>query len=177
MSSGALCGPDRPLEMLEVGEVIGRLRAAELSLFRWLGRLAPTLPAAHEAAWASAASLRAAWRATQLEPLLPVSAGLARPEEVAATAEPSGGDRVLDEAGRRYGELAGAYRYRLERLSAAADGAVERCLRRVLGDLEAEATALQRVENRLVGPLDSTVTLTPGHTAVQVRGLNPGGRA
>ncbi len=148
MTSGTLRGPDRPLHMAEVAAVIGELRAAELGLFRWLGRLAPTLPSAREVAWASAASLRAAWRASELEPLLPVSAGLATGEDpVHEPIESSapGGDDVFEQAGKRYRQLVDAYRYRLERLSPAADAAVERCLRRVLGDVEAEEETLGRV--------------------------------
>lgn len=136
--------------MAEVGAVIGALRDAELELFRRLGRLAPSFPVAAQASWASAGSLRAAWRASQLEPLLPVSTGLVPSVETAGLGEEVPGEEVPGEeilaaVAQRYHQLAEAYRFRLEHLSAAADGAVERCLLRVLTDLEREEGALHRV--------------------------------
>lgn len=141
--------------MAEVGAVIGALRDAELELFRRLGRLAPSFPVAAQASWASAGSLRAAWRASQLEPLLPVSTGLVPSVETAGLGEEVPGEEgpgeevpgeeILAAVAQRYHQLAEAYRFRLEHLSAAADGAVERCLQRVLTDLEREEGALHRV--------------------------------
>lgn len=148
-----LAGPEGPLPMAESAAVIGRLRLVELGLFAWLGTAAPSCPSAGEVVWASAASLRAAWRASQLETLLPVSAGLALPEAalrpgpaltaalVALRAEGSSGRRagVPETAATWYGVLQHAYGFRLERLSPAADGPLERVLRRVAADLHEEA--------------------------------------
>lgn len=83
-----LAGPARPLLMLDVGPALGGLRFVELALFEWLGQAAATLEEDHEAAWASAASFRAAWRASQLEGLLPVSVGLPNAELATAPSGP-----------------------------------------------------------------------------------------
>jgi hypothetical protein len=148
-----LSGPDRPLWLQDVAGVIGGLRDVEMALFCWLGRIAPTLTSAGEVAWASGASLRAAWRATQLEQLLPVSVGVAGAGGEAAPPDTplgaagealgpapaaSGSSTVLRLASAWYEALLQAYSFRLERLSTAADGPLERVLQRLVADLEAE---------------------------------------
>jgi hypothetical protein len=129
----------------------------ELALFSWLGHVAPSLEVPHEVAWASAASLRAAWRVAQLDPLLPVSAGIAvtamtRPAdpvmnalEVLVTA---GHAAVPETTARWYGTLRSVYDRRIAYLSPAADGPLERVLGRVRADLEAEIQAAEAVCER-----------------------------
>lgn len=147
-----LAGPARPLTMLEAGSVLGGLRFAELSLFEWLGGVARSLEADDDVAWASAGSLRAAWRASQLEVLLPVSVGL--PDAGAVTVAPSpavagavaqlGAGDVSETASSWYEALLAAYRQRLAFLAPAADPPLERVLSRLVADLEAERSLPQR---------------------------------
>lgn len=162
-----LRGPDGPLPMADTARVVGGLRRVELALFAALGHAAPLLAKPEQVVWASSASLRAAWRASQLECLVPVSAGLAPAagtpdavgtatavalESLAARGASSGVPAsVPDLAADWYDALLEAYRYRLERLSRAADGPLERVFVRVAGDLEAEADAeraLRKVPGR-----------------------------
>jgi len=150
-----LRGSEHPLQMADVAGVLGRFRDVELALFSWLGRTSRSLESAEEVVWASGASLRAAWRATQLEQLLPVSVGLGRteapsPSPTVATAtalealerlvpsDPPGSGFAAGLASAWYAALLDAYRYRLRWLSAAADGPLERLLERLLADLGAE---------------------------------------
>lgn len=152
-----LRGPEGVLAMVDTARVVGGLRRVELALFVALGHAAPLLELPEQVVWASSASLRAAWRASQLDCLMPVSTGLApaadRPDAVGpatasalealavfrASAEAPVG--VPELAADWYDALLGAYRYRLERLSPAADGPLERVFMRVAGDLEAEVDA------------------------------------
>lgn len=142
-------GPDGPLAMIQVAGAIGRLASLERALFAWLGRTSPSCGAPEEVVWACSASLRAGWRAAQLETLLPVSKGLAC-EQVG-----SGGHemdfrhgRVLDVAAAWYEVLEVSYRFRLERLSPAADGQLGRVLQRVVADLEPERATLRTLRKR-----------------------------
>jgi hypothetical protein len=187
-----LRGPERPLQMADVAGAIGRLRDVEMALFSWLGRTARTLEAADEVVWASAASLRAAWRAAQLEQLLPVSAGLAGAAaamqplatatetaiEALDSPEPPGRPgNVPRVASSWYDVLLAAYGCRLRWLSPAADGPLERVLERLVKDLEVEKERCEAVGNFLVGTLDSTVTLSPGQDGSAGSRADPGGRA
>jgi hypothetical protein len=141
--------------MLEVGPVLGGLRFVELALFEWLGRVAVTLADDDEVVWASAGSLRAAWRALQLEALLPVSVGLPNatsttapgPLVAGAVAQLDVGD-VPETASSWYEVLLVAYRQRLAWTAPAADAPLERMLTRVVTDLEAEQTTVQRASER-----------------------------
>jgi hypothetical protein len=148
--------PDRPLTMEDMAGVIGAFRDVEMALFSWLGRIAPTLSSADEVGWASGASLRAAWRAAQIEQLLPVSVGVPcacdtsasrRPalgaclEALEACTPPNGPGNVSGIVSHWYAALLQAYKGRLAHLSAAADGPLERVLQRLVADLEAERTA------------------------------------
>jgi len=139
--------------------VLGGLRFAELALFEWLGRVAAILEADDEVAWASAASLRAAWRASQLEVLLPVSVGL--PGAAVATAQVG---PLVAEAVARLGEapvaevpavasswydaLLVAYRQRLAWTAPAAVGPLERVLSRAVADLELEEATVRSASER-----------------------------
>jgi hypothetical protein len=161
-----LRGPDGHLTMAATSDVIGSLRSVELALFAWLGQEAPSGSSAEEIVWASAASRRAAWRALQLETLMPVSLGLvptsgwvANPRSQVAAwlatlagdvpdgAGPEADHRVLEGALTCYGPLLDAYRFRLEHRSRAADGPLERVLDRLTSDLEAEQHAARRLTN------------------------------
>ncbi|MGA8679726.1 MAG: hypothetical protein ABSB54_15605 [Acidimicrobiales bacterium] len=151
-----LRGPDGPLTMAATAGVLGGLCGVELELFGWLGRAAPSRPSPGEVVWASAASLRAAWRASELETLMPVSVGLAptdgrsspAPAVAAGLALLAAGaavDQAVPEAALAwYDVLLEAYRFRLERRSAAADGPLARVLERVATDLEAERSVARR---------------------------------
>jgi hypothetical protein len=154
--------------MTDTAGVIGGLREVELALFGWLGRSAPSCSSPEEVVWASAASLRAAWRARELETLLPVSVGLVPDAAVsclssAATGsltslmstveERAGGSGGADEslpetAAALYEVLAGVYDFRLDRLSRAADGPLERVLCRVATDLQAEQAVVRRLRKQ-----------------------------
>jgi hypothetical protein len=149
--AAALSGPDRPLKMEEIAGVIGGLREVEMALFSCLGRTAPALGLAGEVTWASGASLGAAWRAAQLEQLLPVSAGLLSARAASASTAVSAGLQTLDSfvpsgeplevprlVSQWYAVLLDAYKHRLGLISPAADGAFERVLQRLVADLEAE---------------------------------------
>ena len=160
-----LNGPDGPLAMIDTAGVIGALREVELALFGWLGRSAPSSSSPEEVVWASSASLRAAWRARELETLLPVSVGLVPDAAVSPLSsaaigslaslmsavgeragESDGGEAPLPEtAAALYEVLASAYDFRLERLSRAADGPLERVLCRVATDLQAEQATVRRL--------------------------------
>jgi hypothetical protein len=157
-ATAELRGPDGPLTMVDIAGVIGAFRDVEMALFSWLGRAAGSLKAADDVVWASSASLRAAWRAAQLEQLLPVSAGL--PDAEPATASPGTAvaaalealralvPPALPEAAGRlasawYAALLDAYGSRLDRLAPAADGALERVLRRLVTDLAIESAGVR----------------------------------
>ncbi|MGO8875747.1 MAG: hypothetical protein ACLQNG_08285 [Acidimicrobiales bacterium] len=154
-----LRGPDGPLQMIDTARVVGALRAVELVLFAWLGRLAPTAGTPEEVVWASSASLQAAWRAGELQQLLPVSPGLepvgdalapssraaARLRELNAAEQVERPERVPEVAAAWYRALAASYRFRLERLSPAADGPLGRVFCRVEADLQAEEEAVRRL--------------------------------
>lgn len=158
-----LGGPDRPLMMEDIASVIGALREVEVALFSWLGSTAPSLESSAEVAWASGASLRAGWRATQLEPLVPVSVGVpgsggdtassgtALGTAVASLGQSrpqSGPGAVAGLALEWYDALLRAYEFRLGRLSAAADGPIERVFQRLVADLRAEQAAARTLRQR-----------------------------
>jgi len=151
------------LNLLESARCLGGLRAVELACFRRLGERAPRLGTPRCARWAASASLAHAWRASLLEDLLPVSAGLPALAELTllpdgalgvelARTLPDLGDvpapqsrdsqaddgRVLiaDLSGRLYPLLIGEYARRLEVATPAADGAVVRTIGRAIADLE-----------------------------------------
>jgi len=161
-----LSGPDGPLAMADTARIIGGLRLVELVLFDALGHAAPLLAEPEQVVWASSASLRAAWRGSQLECLVPVSTGLAPAAGTPDPVGPATGSGLEALASLRtasevpvhlpemvagwYEVLLAAYRYRLERLSAAADGPLERVFLRVACDLEAEADA-ERALRKLPG--------------------------
>ncbi|MHB8245709.1 MAG: hypothetical protein ACYDGN_10220 [Acidimicrobiales bacterium] len=150
-----LGGPARPLSLWETARVLGGLRWVELQGFEVFGRLGATagVPASADepsvGVPASAASLAHAWRAAQIESLLPVSSGLPGADECtrepsplvgewvgglrSATAAPSDG---LAAAVRSwYGDLEAAYEARLAHVHPGADGPVQRILGRLLADL------------------------------------------
>ena len=151
-----LRGPDGPLTMAATAGVLGGLCGVELELFGWLGRAAPSRPSPGEVVWASAASLRAAWRASELETLMPVSVGLAPTDGRSSPGRrlppgwrcwppaPLSIKRSRRPSSRWYDVLLEAYRFRLERRSAAADGPLARVLERVATDLEAERSVARR---------------------------------
>ncbi len=150
----ALAGPARPLGLLESARVLGGLRWVELTSFELLGRLATgageggPLDAA-TAVWASGASLGHAWRAHELERLLPVSAGL--PSAAECTVAPGRLVEAFVEALARhvavpgeglasfYDLLVRAYEVRAVHPLEAADRAVVRTLGRLVADLRAAA--------------------------------------
>jgi hypothetical protein len=156
-----LAGPRRPLSLLELGRVLGGLRWVELEAFRVLGERAKVMPAepgepglaVHPgpalAMWASASSMAHAWRALQLEALLPVSVGLPTARECTGSPGPAATDWVAslgsavagtDDDGRGvvvgwYGVLAEAYGLRVGNSHPSADGPVVRTLGRLGADV------------------------------------------
>ena len=143
------------MDLLESSRRLGALRAFELSCFRRLGELAPRLEPASCARWASSASLAHAWRASLLEGLLPVSAGLPGLSELTVCREgelvellervmpvrvgtdPLDGREIAGEVlGELYPRLLREYAGVLERCEPASDGAVARSVRRAMADLE-----------------------------------------
>jgi hypothetical protein len=169
------------LNLVESSRQLGALRAVELECFRRLGGRAARLEPASCARWAASASLAHAWRASLIEELLPVSAGLPPPEELTVLPTGTLGDelaRALPEiesvpapgvgrrddgwqlvtelAGRLYPRLVEEYTRRLEKCSPAADGAVARTMRRAVADLESvRADGVALVSPR--GQTDRTV--------------------
>ncbi|MGH9298051.1 MAG: hypothetical protein ACRDZP_08770 [Acidimicrobiales bacterium] len=153
-----LAGPPRPLSLVELARVLGGLRWLELQGFERWGRLAIEPWDKAVAGWASGASLAHAWRASQLEALLPVSVGLPSasqstcphsPELEETAAETLPGDPVgpAPDGGkaerttpadplRLLGLLASAYRVRLAHPHQSADKPVLRVLSRLVSDVE-----------------------------------------
>ena len=175
----ALAGPDRVLTLEEWAAALGGLRYVELALFELLGRAAlggagpgdagpggAGPGGAGYASWAGGASLQAAWRAEQIERLLPVSVGLppagevtvAPSEQVASALEALGllsGPELAAKVGATwYPALLAAYRRRSEALSEAADGPHGLVLVRVIADLEAAASHLADLPRRAPGPCE-----------------------
>lgn len=148
-----LAGPPRSLSLIESGRVLGGLRWVELEAFRTLGQLAAEVKApqggSELAVWASGSSLAHAWRAEQLESLLPVSAGLTGAEECTASPGSTVTDWVVSlvpavcdgdiyspgGVQNWYTVLAGAYELRAAHPHPSADGAVIRSLRRLAADV------------------------------------------
>ncbi|MGO9332991.1 MAG: hypothetical protein ACLQCU_02855 [Acidimicrobiales bacterium] len=95
------------MNLLDSSRHLGGLRAVELTCFRRLGERAPRLVPASCARWAASASLAHAWRASLLEVLLPVSAGLPGLEELTILPEGTLGDelaRALPDRGQALAE-------------------------------------------------------------------------
>jgi hypothetical protein len=144
-----LRGPDGPLAMIQMAGVLRGLLRVELSLFSWLGRAARSCGSPEEVVWACSASLRAGWRAAQLETLLPVSDGLACEKLESGGPEMDFGQgRVLDVAAAWYEVLEASYRFRLDHLSPAADGQLGRVVQRVISDLESERATVETLRKR-----------------------------
>jgi hypothetical protein len=142
-----LSGPDEILPLSALGPVLGGLRAVELSCFERLGQMACGAPGnvdggADDAAasvWASQASLGHAWRASQLEELLPVSVGLPSVAECTRMPGPLTeefvGTLARAVAPSWYRTLAQAYERRLAKLHPSADRYVARVLERLVEDV------------------------------------------
>lgn len=144
-----LAGPARRLLLIESAVALGGLFWVELEAFGLLGRLSSSgsLPAV-EAMKAAGAARGHAWRAAQLEELLPVSSGLPGHDELAVSPGAAASRWVGSLAGlfapeqepRRlqwYRELGAAYKRRLVHASPASDAATVRVLGRLLSDIEA----------------------------------------
>jgi hypothetical protein len=153
------------LNLPEASKYLGAVRAVELACFRRLGERARWLEPASCARWASSASLAHAWRASELEVLLPVSVGLPGADELTvlptsaladelARALPEGAGKlagaesrdsqtvsgprlVADIVERLYPLLLVEYARHLLRPSPASDGPMLRGLGRAAADLEA----------------------------------------
>jgi hypothetical protein len=140
-----LSGPARPLTIEEMAFVLGGFRFVELSAFERLGRLASEERSLEPAVvtFASAASMAHAWRAAQLEELLPVSVGLPGVDECTRPQGPQSRHFVaelsLEGAASWYRTLAAAYRRRAGHAHPSADGPIIRVLRRLEADILAVA--------------------------------------
>ena len=158
------------MNLLESAEALGALRGVELACFARLGERARRVAIPSCALWAASASRAHAWRASLLEGLLPVSAGLpglaeltvvpdgplgvalARALPVGASApvgregpDEDGPSLIADLTAHLYPLLLTGYLRRLEAATPAADGPVVRILGRAVADLEvvqAEAALL-----------------------------------
>jgi len=138
------------MRLAESVRQVGGLVAVEHTCFRVLGRRAPAISPPSHVRWASGASLAHDWRRRQLVELLPVSVGLATPEELTVLPACELGRSVaeLDRAPELvravltgcYPLLLSAYRELLAAASSPADGALWRVLGRVLYDLEVVAS-------------------------------------
>lgn len=156
---GSLAGPERPLTLLESAAVLGGLRFVELSAFVRLGSLArdgDLAPAA--VVWSAEASLAHGRRASDLEVLLPVSAGL--PSAAECTKSPDGevtaflgaleqvSDPFSDEGAAclefLHRLLGRAYALRSSHGSPAADRAQRRVLERARQDVDRIADSFAR---------------------------------
>lgn len=142
-----LAGPAEPLGLVALAHVLGGVRYVELEAFRSLGQLsaeAGTKPAV--AVRASGAALAHAWRARQLEALLPVSAGLPGAADVTLSPGPAV-DALLGRLWAGDPEvtaglsvvLAATYRRRLAHPHPSAEPFVARTLGRLLHDVEERA--------------------------------------
>lgn len=89
-------GPFLTLHQSAAG--LGRLRYVEVGFFERVGRRASLLEPAPVAIWAEAASLAAAWRASLIAELLPVSVGLPDAAELTRSAGEAV-DAALDRLG------------------------------------------------------------------------------
>ena len=177
MTGGELAnlgGPSRPLTLLESARVLGGLRWVELEAFKMLGAFAVSPPGSgfgpgsgpgpEITQWASGSSLAHAWRATQLEELLPVAAGLPGAEECTTSPGLAAGQWLATlraglvgvDAGaaesvpEHYGQLAAAYELRASNAHASADGPVLRTLERLSGDVRSIAREYLRVGGTMV---------------------------
>jgi len=134
------------------------MRHLELELFALLGRRAPGVESPAVALWASSASMAAAWRASLLAGLLPVSKGLPGLEELTRSAGPlsdaalerleaAAGDEsfVAVVAGELYPALLAAYGSRGDDLAPAADEPVRLGLSRLTADLAYQLTSADRL--------------------------------
>ncbi len=138
-----LGGPPSALSIRGLAKVLGGLRFFELAAFEHLGIIASEGRdqglEPNERVWAASASLAHAWRAAQLEALLPVSVGLPNAGECTRSRGPEIDDLVaaLDyrSAAHIYGVLASSYERRIEFPHAAGEPFVLRTLSRLLDDL------------------------------------------
>lgn len=155
-----LAGPDRPLSIVEMAGVLGRLCWVELQGFRILGEMAAG--AGHldptSAVFSSSASMAHGWRACQLEALLPVSTGLPSPEEVTgpggeavagfceamATWGAAGPEELYASASAWYHVLGDGYQLRAAQLRQESDGPISRALSRLIADVSAVARSIPR---------------------------------
>ncbi len=146
-----LAGPPRPLGLREMAQVLGGFCHVEEEAFRALGEYSTTESGDDALRLLAAGAARAhAWRAGELERLLPVSFGLpgrgelvlARTPGVAAFAAGPAGclagppEEAFSRLAAWYEALAGAYELRLSHLHKSADGPVRRTLRRLLASIE-----------------------------------------
>jgi hypothetical protein len=140
-----LAGAVGPLPIERLAFVVGGLRWVEMRGFEVLGRLAtgPEEIAPAARVWASSASLAHAWRAAQLEALLPVSVGLPRAEKCTRAPGPLTaqwcGRLGLEQASSLQAVLAAAYARRAGDLRPGADDPVAGTLARLVADLVARA--------------------------------------
>jgi hypothetical protein len=105
--SGTSAGPAPSfLTLHESAAGLGRLRFVEVGFFERVGRRAAALEPAPVAIWADSASRAAAWRASLLAELLPVSVGLPDAEELTRSAGPAV-DQALDRLGPPAGDALG----------------------------------------------------------------------
>lgn len=155
-----LGGPARPLGLGESARVVGGLAYVEQEAHRALGAISATGSLAPPlSVWAANSALAHAWRAGQLQELLPVSVGLPGGRELVSspgaltTAWLAELPECLEdpsEQGRRnleawYDQLAAGYAHRLAHPHPSADGPLRRVFRRLLADLgEASEIELTR---------------------------------
>jgi len=154
-----------PLTITESSQVLGRFRYVERELHRRIGVLAGPdglaggpVPA-RARVWLAGASMAHSWRAEQIRPLLPVSAGLPGAEELTRSPGPQV-DEVLDLATSPslkldsllaglveviYASMIYEYRQRLAAASPACDPPVVRVLGRLATDLESARAGGERL--------------------------------
>lgn len=144
--------------IFSTADLVGRERYVELALFQGLGGRSIAVVEPDVMVFLANAARSHAWRARQLEELLPVSLGLPGVDE--ATASPGSlvddavslasaegtGAEILEAIGRvLYPQMLGAYRVHLVSCSPAADLPVVVVLQRVIADLECRLDELHEV--------------------------------
>jgi hypothetical protein len=161
--------------LLETADFIGRTRHVELACFSVLGRRAISSTETSVAIFLAGSARAHAWRAVQLEELLPVSLGLpgveaatrspgqAIDDAIAALEHEPNDASVVDALGAvLYPAMLVEYRSRIASAHLAADRPLVRTLRRATGDLEAVADELYELRPDLnaTAPLAASLAET-----------------
>ena len=144
--------------IFSAADLIGKERYVELACFKGLGERSLQVREADVVLFLASAAQSHAWRARQLEELLPVSLGLPGVDEATTSPGPitddaialacadGSGEEILQAIGRvLYPQMLSAYRAHLVTCSPAAELPTVLVLQRVIADLECRLDDLHEV--------------------------------